>query len=52
MEAINNLSKNITVIIIAHRLSTLENCDKIFLLEHGKLKKEGTFESLFENDKT
>ena len=42
MEAINNLSKNITVILIAHRLSTVKNCDKIFLLENGQLKNEGT----------
>ncbi len=46
MEAINNLSKNITVILIAHRLSTVKNCDKIFLLENGQLKNEGTFEEL------
>jgi ABC-type multidrug transport system fused ATPase/permease subunit len=46
MDAVNNLGKNITIILIAHRLSTVKNCDKIFLLENGKLKNEGTFEEL------
>ena len=30
MEAVHNLRKNITIILIAHRLSTVKNCDKIF----------------------
>jgi len=46
MEAINNLGKNLTIILIAHRLSTVKNCDKIFLLEKGQLKNEGTFKEL------
>ena len=46
MDAINNLSKNITIILIAHRLSTVKSCDKIFLLEKGELKNKGTFEEL------
>ena len=50
MEAVNNLSKNITIIIIAHRLSTVMKCDKIFLLEKGELKNEGTFEDLMNID--
>ena len=35
MEAVNNLSKSITIILIAHRLNTVKNCDEIFLLEKG-----------------
>jgi len=46
MEALNNLSKNITTILIAHRLSTVKNCDKVILLEKGEIKNEGTFEEL------
>ena len=46
MDAVNNLSKEITIIFIAHRLSTVKNCDKIFLLEKGELKGQGTFEEL------
>jgi len=46
MDAVNNLTKDITIILIAHRLSTVKNCDKIFLLEKGELKNQGTFEEL------
>ncbi len=48
MDAINNLSESITIILIAHRLSSLRKCDKIFLLEKGELKNEGKFEELIE----
>ena len=37
MKSINGLSKNITIIMIAHRLSTLENCDRVVTLENGKI---------------
>ena len=46
MDAINNLKKNITIILIAHRLNTVKRCDKVFLLEKGLIKKEGTFHEL------
>jgi ABC-type bacteriocin/lantibiotic exporter with double-glycine peptidase domain len=46
MEAINKLREDITVLIIAHRLNTLKNCDKIIELENGTIKNEGTFEEL------
>ena len=46
MDAVNNLSNDITIILIAHRLSTVKNCDNIFLLEKGELKEQGTFEEL------
>tara|TARA_X000000950_G_scaffold289243_1_gene411158 strand:+ start:2396 stop:4108 length:1713 start_codon:yes stop_codon:yes gene_type:complete len=46
MDTINGLSKEITIVLIAHRLSTLKNCDTIYLLEKGKIKKKGSFESL------
>ena len=35
-----------TMIVIAHRMSTIEKCDKIFVLESGKLKEEGGFSQL------
>ena len=47
MDAINNIKKDITVIIIAHRLNTVKNCDVIFKLEKGKLVGQGTFNELF-----
>ena len=50
MEAVNNLSKSITIILIAHRLNTVKNCDEIFLLEKGELKDKGNFEDLINNN--
>ena len=46
MEAIHNLGSEKTVIMIAHRLSTVEECDTIFLLEGGRLAAQGTFAEL------
>ena len=46
MDAVNKISKDILIIIIAHRLNTVKDCDNIFLLEKGKLKKQGTFKEL------
>jgi len=50
MEAVHNLGKNITVILIAHRLTTVKKCDIIFLLEKGELKGQGTFEKLIQTN--
>ena len=46
MDAVNNLNKHITIILIAHRLNTVKKCDKIYLLDKGEIKNEGTFEEL------
>ena len=46
MEAVHNLGNRKTIIIIAHRLTTVQECDTIFLLEHGKLESHGTFSEL------
>ena len=46
MEAVNNLSKDITIILIAHRLNTVKNCDIVFKLEKGQLVNQGSFEKL------
>lgn len=46
MEAVNNLDHDITVIFIAHRLSTVRHCDQIYLMEQGEVKAHGTFEDL------
>ena len=37
MNSIKKVSKNLTVIMVAHRLSTVENCDRIFELSNGKI---------------
>lgn len=44
--ALERASSGRTTIIIAHRMSTIERCDKIFVLEHGKKLEEGTFDGL------
>lgn len=47
MEAINNLNKNITtIIIIAHRLTTVRQCDQIYLLKNGSIIANGSYEEL------
>lgn len=46
--AIRELSNGKTVIMIAHRLSTVANADKIFVLSDGKLTEEGKFDELRE----
>lgn len=46
MDAINNLKGSKTIIIIAHRLTTVEKCDIIFLLEQGQLKAQGSYHEL------
>ena len=40
-----------TILIIAHRLSTVINADKIMLLDNGKIINEGTHEYLLKNSK-
>ncbi|MGR3301645.1 MAG: ABC transporter ATP-binding protein [Candidatus Scalindua sp.] len=49
--AINNISKHTTVLVIAHRLSTVQNADKIIILEKGDIKEQGTHEELLRNKK-
>lgn len=46
MESINNLSKKITIILVAHRLNTVRNCDKIYKFEKGKVIAEGKFDEI------
>ncbi|MGQ4646886.1 ATP-binding cassette domain-containing protein [Lyngbya aestuarii] len=45
-ESINSLAGTKTLIIIAHRLSTVENCDRIYMLEKGGVVKSGTFQEV------
>jgi ABC-type multidrug transport system fused ATPase/permease subunit len=45
---IAQLQGTLTMVVIAHRLSTVKNCDRVFLLEHGRLSASGSFEELLE----
>jgi ABC-type bacteriocin/lantibiotic exporter with double-glycine peptidase domain len=51
MNKINNLNKKITIIHIAHRLSTVRHCDQIYVLEKGQIKAHGTYNKLQSNSK-
>ena len=46
MESIKKLGKDITIILVAHRLNTVKNCDIIFKFEKGKLINQGKFEEI------
>lgn len=46
VNSIRKLQNERTIIIVAHRLSTVKNCDKILLLENGKIEDSGTYAEL------
>lgn len=52
MEAVHALGHQKTIIMIAHRLTTVQNCDRIFLLEHGQVSAAGTYEELVSGNET
>lgn len=51
MEAIRNLSGERTVILVAHRLRTVEACDRIVMLDGGTVVADGPFHELIKNSK-
>ena len=50
MKAIDSLTNNKTVIMIAHRLKTVKNCDNIFVINEGKIVQSGTHDELIKED--
>jgi ATP-binding cassette subfamily B protein len=46
MQAIDELNRDLTIVLIAHRLSTVRHCDLIVELGHGKVIAQGTYEEL------
>ncbi|MDY0304336.1 MAG: ABC transporter ATP-binding protein [Sphaerochaeta sp.] len=52
MDAIKSASKDRTVIMIAHRLSTVQNCDVIYLMEKGDIIAAGTYDELLATNAT
>ncbi len=52
MEAVQNIRSDKTVILIAHRLSTVKSCDTIFLMERGRLMAQGSYDELLAGNET
>ena len=50
VQAIQELTAEKTVIMIAHRLKTVEHADQILVVDHGKIVQQGTHEKLMEED--
>lgn len=48
-KAITEITKDKTVIMIAHRLSTVKNVDKIYVVDNGRIVEEGSHDALVEN---
>jgi len=51
MDCVNRLKGQKTIIISAHRLTTIQDCDIVHFLENGKIKDSGTFQELLEKSK-
>ena len=52
METIESLDSQLTIILIAHRLTTVKKCDIIFEIANGKLVNQGTFDYLYKNSES
>ena len=50
MLAIKELTKEKTILMIAHRLKTVRNADRIYVIDKGKIAQQGTHEELLKND--
>ena len=50
MQSIHTIASDITVIIIAHRLNTIKECDMIYLIDKGKIVADGTYSELLESN--
>ena len=50
MDAVKKLGKDITIILIAHRLNTVKNCDIIFKFEKGELINQGKFDEVIDSN--
>ena len=46
MDAIDHIGRESTILIIAHRLTSLAGCDRVIELENGKLKRQGTYKEI------
>jgi ABC-type multidrug transport system fused ATPase/permease subunit len=51
MEAIDGLDRDLTILLIAHRVTTLSRCDSIVELENGRVQRQGTYLQLLQKAK-
>ena len=51
-ESLNELTKNKTVVLISHRMKSIQNVDQIIVMNEGKIEALGTHEFLLDNSKT
>ena len=49
-KAISNITKDKTVIVIAHKLNTIKDCDNILVFDKGRIVEQGTHEKLLEKN--
>ena len=49
-QALNSLTSEKTIVVVAHRLQTIQSADHILVLEHGRIAEQGTHSQLLEND--
>ena len=52
MDAIENLSSELTILFIAHRLTTVRRCDIIVELSEGRVVAQGTYDELLDQSST
>ena len=52
IDAIEGLNRELTIVMVAHRLTTVKRCDVIFEMEHGKVVAQGTYENLLESSRS
>ena len=50
MQAVHNLSRKKTIILVAHRLSTVQDCDRVYMFDRGRLRGQGSYNELLESD--
>ena len=49
-ESIESLSKDTTILVIAHRMSTIQKADYVYVLNDGKIVEEGSYKELSKKD--
>lgn len=52
MRSLENLDRTLTIVIVAHRLTTVKYCDSIVEIDNGKVAAQGTYESMLEKSKS